>query len=221
MLVLGLSAALTEARLSGVKLFERRTPLHSVILGRARLELRGRVVDTEGAFAVPAGLPHRVVAVEGSLGGIAYLDVRRYRFEDAAALAETWRGFVPGRDQLTEAFGDTLRLTPRRVAPRLLRALEVLEGASVASAAAQVGLSASRLTHLVTDALGVAPRDLRTWFKLRRALGAALLGHATLTDAAHEAEFADSAHLTRTCKALMGVRPSEMLPPVIHLSRER
>jgi AraC-like DNA-binding protein len=161
------------------------------------------VVHTEGAFAIPAGLPHRVLAMEGPLGGVAHLDVRRYRFEDAAALAETWRGFVPGRDQLTEAFGDTLRLPPRRVAPRLLRALDALEGASVASVAAQVGLSASRLTHLVTDALG-----------------AALLGHGTLTHAAHEAELADSAHLTRTCKSLMGVRPAEMLPPTIYLSRE-
>lgn len=221
-LVLGPSVALTEARTAGVRLFERRPPLHSVLLGRSRLELSGRLIDCGGAFAVPAGIRHRVLGMEGAVGAVAYLDARRYRFEDAARLAETWRGFVPGQDDLTEAFGDALRMPRRRVPPRLLRALDVLEGegATVAAAAARVGLSAGRLTHLMTDSLSVPPLAFRSWFKLRRALQVVLFGHASLTHAAHAAGFADSAHLTRTTKALMGVRPAEMLPPIIHLSRE-
>jgi AraC-like DNA-binding protein len=129
---------------------------------------------------------------------------------------------VPGHDDLREAYGDAIHIARRRVAPRLLRALEVLEvdRATVDAAAARVGLSASRLAHLVTDTLGPSPLAFRTWFKLRRALGAVFFGAADLTTAAHAAGFADSAHLTRTCKHLMGVTPAKMLPPVIHVSTE-
>jgi AraC-like DNA-binding protein len=66
--------------------------------------------------------------------------------------------------------------------------------------------SYSRLTHLTTNTLGAPPRPWSTWFKLQRAIQHAAAGH-TLTDAAHEAGFADSAHLTRTCKRFAGVRP--------------
>ena len=222
LLVLGPSVALTEARTAGVSFFERSPPLHSVLLGRCRLEVGGRQLASLSSLAIPAGTRHRVLTIDGPFGCVAYLDARRYRFEDARRLAETWRGFVPGRDDLREAFGDALKPPRRRVEPRLLRALEALEaeGTSVAAAAARVRLSESRLTHLMTDTLGLAPRDFRTWFKLRRAVHATLLGDANLTHAAHAAGFADSAHFTRTCKKLMGVRPAQMLPPTIYLSLE-
>ncbi len=72
----------------------------------------------------------------------------------------------------------------------------------------------------MTDTLGPSPLDFRCWFKLRGALRAALLGGSNLTEAAHAAGFADSAHLTRTCKRLMGVAPAQMLPPTIYLTTE-
>jgi AraC-like DNA-binding protein len=196
--------------------------MHSVLLGRCRLEVDGRQLDSLRGIAVPAGTRHHVREMAGPFGCVAYLDARRYRFEDAVRLADRWRGFVPGRDDLREAFGDALRAPRRRVDPRLLRALDVLEGegASVEQAAARAGLSMSRMTHLMSDSLGPSPLDFRTWFKLRRALHGTLLGGYNLTQAAHEAGFADSAHLTRTCKRLMGVRPAQMLPRSIHVSRE-
>lgn len=87
--------------------------------------------------------------------GVAYLDARRYSFADAQRLAETWRGFAPGRDDLREAMADALALPQRQLDPRLLGALAALETetSSVAEAALQVGLSESRLTHLMTEAL--------------------------------------------------------------------
>jgi AraC-like DNA-binding protein len=60
----------------------------------------------------------------------------------------------------------------------------------------------------------------RGWFKLRRALRAALVERHDLTRAAHEGGFADSAHLTRTTKHTMGVAPAAMLPPKIFLVDE-
>lgn len=94
------------------------------------------------------------------------------------------------------------------------------EGASVADAAARVDLSISRLTHLVTDVLGAPPRTWGAWFKLRSAMGHTLQTGASLTEAAHYAGFSDSAHLTRTCKQLLGVRPAMMLPRSVYVSSE-
>lgn len=174
------------------------------------------------ALALPANTPHTLLAFEDSHAGVAYLDARRYRFEDAQRLAHAWRHFEPGRDDLREAFGEALAAPRRRVDPRLLRALDLLddERLSVAAAAQRVGLSSSRLTHAMSEALGAPPRAYRAWFTLRRALGEVLLMDLNLTQAAHRAGFADSAHLTRTCKQLTGVRPAQMLPQTVHVSRE-
>jgi AraC-like DNA-binding protein len=96
----------------------------------------------------------------------------------------------------------------------VLRALDALDAldASVRQCAATVGLSQSRLTHLMVEELGAPPRRWRTWLRLRRAVSATLSSGANLTRAAHEAGFTDSAHLTRACKQLTGVLPSQMLP---------
>jgi AraC-like DNA-binding protein len=220
-LALGPHLALTTAETKGVRLFARCPPVHSVLLGRCTIEHAGGV-HTLSSLAVPANTPHRVLALAGPYAGVAYLDARRYRFEDAQRLAHAWRGFEPGRDDLREAFGDALKLARRRVDARLLRALEALDGErlSVAQAALRVGLSESRLTHLMTDTLGAPPRTWRAWFKLQRAVGETLFNHKNLTQAAHQAGFADSAHLTRTCKQLTGVRPAQMMPRAVFVSSE-
>ena len=194
-----------------------------MLLGRCQLEVAGRRVDSPGSIALPANVPHTVLDLQGPFAGVAYLDARRYRFEDAQRLAEAWRGFVPGRDDLREAMGDAVKLPERRVDPRLLRALAALEQdrVSVAEAALRVDLSESRLTHLMSETLGAPPRIWRTWFTLRRALHETLFGAVNLTQAAHLAGFADSAHLTRTCKQLMGVRPAQMLPGTLYVAADR
>ena len=218
-LVVGPHAALTGARTTGVQTFERSPPVHGVLLGRCELTLGGRRVRSDGAIALPAGASHAVLGFGDPYACVAYLDARHYRFEDVQRLAGKWRGFVPGRDDLREALGDALAPPPRRVDGRLLRALAAIdtEGLSVAEASARAGLSESRMTHLTTETLGAPPRVWRAWFKLQRAVREVALGAANLTEAAHHAGFADSAHLTRTSKLLLGVRPGEMLPRVVHV----
>jgi AraC-like DNA-binding protein len=220
-LVLGPQLAITGAPTAGVRLFTRCPPVHSVLLGRCELALDGQV-QTPHVIALPANTPHAILALDGAYACVAYLDARRYRFEDAQRLAETWRGFLPGHDDMREAFGDALNVPRRRVDRRLLRALDAFEShdLTVSDAAAQVGLSDSRMTHLMTDTLGAPPRAWRTWFKLRHAIREAVFGGVNLTQAAHHAGFADSAHLTRTCKQLMGVRPAQMLPRTVYVSPE-
>ena len=218
-LVVGPHVAITGARTAGVRLFERRPPVHGVLLGRCELALAGRRVRSTGAIALPAGALHAVLSFGDPFACVAYLDARRYRFEDVQRLAEKWQGFVPGRDDLREALGDALAPPQRRLDDRLLRALAAIdaEELSVAEASAMVGISESRMTHLTTETLGAPPRVWRAWFKLQRAIRAATLGTANLTQAAHHAGFADSAHLTRTSKQLLGVRPGEMLPKIVHV----
>lgn len=211
--------ALSCARTGGVPLFERRPPAHSVLIGRCRLEVDGTLLRTS-AIAIPAHTPHRIVDYGDPFAAVAYLDPRHYSFDDAQRLAEAWRGFVPGHDDLRDALGDALESPRRRVDGRVLQALDLMEhgSISVAEAAARVDLSGSRLTHLMSETLGAPPRVWQTWFKLRAALGHALLGQANLTEAAHLAGFADSAHFTRSCKRLMGVRPAMMLPQTVYLA---
>jgi AraC-like DNA-binding protein len=216
-LALSPHAAITTARTEGVALFARRPPAHSVILGRSRIALAAGVQTTR-AIALPAGTPHTLVALGDPHASVAYLDARRYSFADVQALAQRWAGFVPGQDDVRELLGDALARPQRRVDPRFLRALDLLAaGADVASTARRVELSESRLTHAMRDALGAPPRTWRAWFKLRQAIGETVLHGRTLTQAAHAAGFTDSAHLTRTCKNLMGVAPARVLPRVVHV----
>lgn len=93
--------------------------------------------------------------------------------------------------------------------PRIERALATLDeqlsgkvSAHAVAAAAHVSLS--QLERLFNDQLGVPVRRLVLWRRLRIALRLALAG-STLTEAAHGAGFADSAHFSRTMKQLFGV----------------
>ena len=146
-----------------------------MLLGRARLEVGGRI-KTPRCIAIPANTPHTVHALEDPVAGVAYLDARRYRFEDAQRLARRWQGFVPGRDDLREALGDALEVPRRRIDPRLLQVLDAMDedDLSLVEAAGRVDLSPSRVTHLMTDTLGAPPRAWRTWFRLCRAIHSAV-----------------------------------------------
>ena len=76
--------------------------------------------------------------------------------------------------------------------------------------ARRVHLSPGRLGHLFKDQVGVPVRRFLLWARLRRAHKHILRG-ASLTAAAHEAGFADSAHFSRAYRRLFGVSPSRML----------
>lgn len=220
-LALAPHAAITTAPTMGVRLFPRCPPAHSVILGSCRLRHDGSIHTTH-VIALPAGAPHTVLGFEHESASVAYLDPRRYRYEDAVELARRWRGFAPGRDDVRELLADALARPRRRIDARLLRALAVLESAraDVPTAARAAGLSESRLTHLFSETLGSPPRTWRAWFKLRHAIGHIALHGDNLTQAAHRAGFVDSAHLTKTCKQLMGVAPARVLPRTVYAMEE-
>lgn len=96
-----------------------------------------------------------------------------------------------------------------RVAQLIERVSASPDVPSAEASAASVGLSQSRLLHLFKDEVGVPWRSFLLWWKLRRAIEAVATG-ATLTEAAHAGGFADSAHFSRTCRAMFGINPNAM-----------
>lgn len=74
---------------------------------------------------------------------------------------------------------------------------------SLADAADLVGLSKARIRHLFVEQTGLPFRTYLLWLRLMRGLEAFAAG-ASLTDAAHDAGFADSAHFSRTFRRMFG-----------------
>lgn len=93
----------------------------------------------------------------------------------------------------------------RRVRQIIKWANENLDGGlSLEDAAAAVGLSPSRTSHLFVEETGLACRTYVLWLRLKRAVDARNEG-LDLTGAAQAAGFADSAHLSRTFKRMFGL----------------
>ena len=72
-----------------------------------------------------------------------------------------------------------------------------------------VGLSPSRLRHLLVEQTGAGFRAHVRWRRLMRAWELVRAG-APLTEAAHAAGFSDSAHLSRTVRRTFGLTPSDV-----------
>ncbi|WP_026120867.1 helix-turn-helix domain-containing protein [Nocardiopsis potens] len=88
------------------------------------------------------------------------------------------------------------------------------EAGRIGAIAADVGLSPVRLRALVGASVGVPLVRLRSWARLRWAIGR--LADGSAADAAAEAGFADQAHFTRTAGGLLGRTPGSLRE---HLSR--
>jgi AraC family transcriptional regulator len=104
---------------------------------------------------------------------------------------------------------------PRRLDPRVLDVITKLRGSegakpSLEEAAGSVYLSPSRFAHLFTEHVGLPFRRYLLWRKLTRAMVAVGQG-MTLSAAAQQGGFSDSAHLTRTFYQMFGIPPSVMM----------
>ena len=191
------------------------------------------VVDDTGAghhsrqVIVPADAAHRI-DTGADTGWLVFLDPETAagRAAHKRGIATGWatepplRGSEPGRPlaALVAAVINQLAMGP--VAdpsrhPAVLAALDALpelvaagtvRGADVA---ARAGVSPSRLTHLFTEQVGIPLRRYVLWLRLRIAINSVRAGD-DLTGAAHAAGFADSAHLTRTCRDVFGLPPSAL-----------
>jgi len=101
------------------------------------------------------------------------------------------------------------------VDPRIRRAIAWLRSRLDATitldeAAAVAHLSPSRFRHLFVAQTGVSFRAYVLWARVETAVGAAMNGRSW-TAAAQDAGFADSAHLSRTCRRMFGFAPAALV----------
>ena len=120
-------------------------------------------------------------------------EARRFRDHVLALLIgshEAVRPWPPAVQQL-------VTIAPTRLAGRV----------TLPALAEDVGLSASRLSHLVTEHLGIPFREYLRWLRMVRAVATIARGR-TITEAAFDAGFSDGPHLSRTFREMFGVTPS-------------
>jgi AraC family transcriptional regulator len=206
--------------------------------GQFRLATADKHVPGDGV-AVAADVEH-VFQAEGLLAFVfiepesrAGRAVARRLFDQApiAAVPEkVWSGF---RERLIAAFRSTDRndaalielgrglvaalgenVKAEEPDPRIRKVLawaasEIENPVSLSDAVEVSGLSPSRLRHLFVEQTGLPFKTYLLWLRLTRALQR-YAGGAALTEAAHDAGFSDSAHLSRTFRRMFGVAPAAL-----------
>lgn len=90
-----------------------------------------------------------------------------------------------------------------------LAAHRIEDAVALAEAAREVGLSTGRLRHLFVEQTGLPFRTYLLWLRLNLAVTRVVAG-ASLTEAAHDAGFSDSAHFSRTFRRMFGMQPAAL-----------
>jgi AraC-like DNA-binding protein len=144
------------------------------------------------------------------------LDAAHQRFIDLGSfdVAKPCTGANPS--MTVDALCAALSVPPRpRHDRRLTHVIRAMDASpqdfgTVDQAAALAGLSASRFQVVFRQAVGMPFRRYRQWRRMTRVMQLLAAG-TSLTEAAHAAGFASSAHLSTAFKAMFGVTPSGIL----------
>lgn len=151
-------------------------------------------------------------------------DVTMVPEERLAAIAPELRRLVEQPEQVDDVaavirgsvHGLKRGLVPtRRVDARVTTVLDAIRAPddlriSLETAAAKAFLSPTRFAHLFKDQVGLPFSRYMLWRKLTRAM-VAIGSEETIAAAAHAADFADAAHLTRTFYQMFGMPPSALM----------
>ena len=169
---------------------------------------------TVPAAVIGPGVHHHVAA-SGPMAFV-YLDAasgawRRLAGHDPEALRARLaaRARAPDPAGVLDLFDGAEPIDPRttQVLARIGADPEALR--TVRAAAAAVGLSPSRLQTLLRAGVGVPLRRYRLWRRMALAMLAVRDG-GTLTQAAHAAGFASSAHFSTAFRRMFGIAPSRL-----------
>jgi AraC-like DNA-binding protein len=103
----------------------------------------------------------------------------------------------------------------RRLDSRVTTVLDAIRASddlrmSLDQGAAMACLSPTRFAHLFREQVGLPFSRYMLWRKLTRAM-VAIASERTIAAAAHAADFADAAHLTRTFYQMVGMAPSVLM----------
>jgi len=206
--------------------------------GWFRLDTQGEHVGGEAA-AIAADTQH-VIDAEGLTGIIfvepeseAGRAIARRLFGERELVAVEPEIIGNLRDRLADAYQSPVRDDGRLVAlgrelvsalsagaaatetdPRIRKVIawaveHIDQPIGLSDALAVGGLSASRLRHLFVEQTGLPFKTYLLWLRLTRAVEGVAAG-ASLTQAAHEAGFSDSAHFSRTFRRMFGVPPAAL-----------
>lgn len=140
------------------------------------------------------------------------------------SVVSEFRGVAERADEVADVVGVIRRgvhaLTPGlaptpRLDARVARVLEAIRRSddlriSLDQAAERAFLSPTRFAHLFRDQVGLPFSRYMLWRKLTRAM-VAIGSEETISAAAHAADFADAAHLTRTFYRMVGMAPSALM----------
>jgi AraC-like DNA-binding protein len=126
--------------------------------------------------------------------------------DEADVVARIRRGVLGLRPGLARAARLDARVTTVLNAIRASDDLRI----SLDTAAAMAFLSPTRFAHLFRDQVGLPFSRYMLWRKLTRAM-VAIASEETIAAAAHAADFADAAHLTRTFYQMIGMAPSVLM----------
>lgn len=116
-----------------------------------------------------------------------------------------------GRELVAALGADAIAIEPDVRIRKIIAwaAAQIDESVGLSDAVAVSGLSASRLRHLFVEQTGLAFKTYLLWLRLTRAVESFAAG-ASLTQAAHQAGFSDSAHLSRTFRRMFGIAPANL-----------
>jgi AraC-like DNA-binding protein len=191
-------------------------------LHHGHMLLRDTAGTTRAATAavIPTGVRHGIVTTADAAGIMRLLDpgstaarTATARLRDNGgdpATVDTWLAAARYSDDEAGHTAPSDDLHPA-LARALAAAADLVHSAmTLTDLAGRVGISPSRLGHLFAEQLGLSFPAWRRWTRLQHAVGQVAAG-TSLTMAAHAAGFADSAHLTRTCRAMFGLSPTEAL----------
>lgn len=224
-LYLGPGAVADEHAHHAVQLvWARDRPLRLTLAGQVT-SARATLIPAHAEHALDASGPIALLLVEPHGPRGAGLDrlARVHAGRDIEDLLRDVR-FPPGgmtpadalawRDGVMRALVGPVTETPLSSVSR--RAVALIEASlggvpRLADVAGQVGISATRLTHVFSREVGVPFRRFVLWSRIKRAVEAVQRG-ADLTGAAFEAGFSDAAHLSRTFREMFGLSPSVVLP---------
>jgi AraC-like DNA-binding protein len=174
---------------------------HAIVTVSARALLVFLDPEDEAGAALAARV--RGSGVGAWIGAAAELAEMPRALELPALLAKVLAaaGTAPEPRELHRGVREVLRLLPDRVGDD--------SAVRIAELAKRAALSESRLMHLFRAQVGIPLRPYMRWLRLRHAANVVRTG-GTLTEAAHAAGFADSAHLSTTFHKTFGISPSEI-----------
>ncbi len=165
---------------------------------------------------------HQSPPFQALLPGLQTLLQGQTSFDEAQRILQAWLACVLSPQQLAQTRDQDARKQQRmaRIFAHIESSMHAANGLQLEKVSAQelaklVHLSSSRFLHLFRAEAGMSLSRYLLWMRLQIAINAIGQG-ANITTAAHQAGFADLAHMSRSFRATIGIPASHLHKIQIH-----